>query len=165
MTLIDPMLQEMTREAQATRALFDRVPEDKLGWRPHPKSFSLGQLALHVAQIPTAVAMMAPLDVFESTASPQREATSRAELLEVLDQGLTAIRGVVSRMDDRALAAAWTLRRNGASIVTMPRIGMLRTILLNHYYHHRGQLTVYLRLLDVPLPPVYGPTADENPFG
>lgn len=165
MTLIDAILQEIAQEAPATRALFERVPDDKLGWKPHPKSFSLGQLALHITQVPHAVAMMVPPDVFESTAAPQREAISRSELLEALDQGLTSIRRVLSGLDDRALAAAWTLRRNGAPIITMPKAAMLRTILLNHYYHHRGQLTVYLRLLDVPLPPVYGPTADENPFG
>lgn len=164
MPIIDAVLMEMEQEARATRRLLERVPQEKLSWKPHPKSFSLGQLALHVAQVPGGVSRMAAQDTYELMQFRQDEAKSRAELLETLEQGLATAREILSNMDDEKLAAPWTLRRNGTVIMTVPRIGMIRTILLNHYYHHRGQLSVYLRLLDVPLPSIYGPSADENPF-
>ena len=92
------------------------------------------------------------------------ERISRAEMLDALTEGLATARGTLSLMDDSRLMATWTLRVNGKPVMTVPRIGMLRTIMLNHWYHHRGQLVVYFRLLGVPVPSVYGPTADENPF-
>lgn len=164
MSSIETILMEMEQEAAATRRLLERVPEDKLTWRPHPKSWSLGQLALHIAGIPGGVSAIAALDVYEAPAFEQKEAASRAELLETLEQGLAAARQTLSAMDDQRLAAIWTLRAGDRTLMSVPRAAIIRTILLNHYYHHRGQLAVYLRLLDVPVPSIYGPTADENPF-
>lgn len=161
----DPILREMEQEAAATRRLLERVPEDQLKWKPHPKSDSLGQLALHVAQIPGAVSAITTLDVFEAPSFQDRpEAISRRQLLETFEEGLAAARKIVAGMDEQKLAEPWTLQRNGQMVFTSPRGDIVRTILLNHYYHHRGQLSVYLRLLDVPLPSIYGPSADENPF-
>ncbi len=164
MAIIDSILLEMEQEAQATRRLLERVPENKLSWRPHPKSFSLGQLALHIAQMPGGVSMMATQDVFDYPQFQQPEAKSRAELLQTFNQGLARAKEILSAMNDQKLLATWTLRKNGKVLMAVPRLGLLRTILLNHQYHHRGQLCVYLRLLNVPVPSVYGPSADENPF-
>ena len=165
MAITEPILREMDQEAAATRRLLERVPEEQLKWRPHPRSDSLGQLALHVAQIPGAVSAITTLDVFEAPSFQDRpEAVSRRQLLETFEEGLAAARKIVSGMDEAKLAEPWTLQRNGQVVFTSPRGDIVRTILLNHYYHHRGQLSVYLRMLDVPLPSIYGPSADENPF-
>ncbi|MGH7526096.1 MAG: DinB family protein [Gemmatimonadales bacterium] len=164
MAMIDAMLMELNQEAQATRRLLERVPEDKLSWRPHPKSFSLGQIALHLAQLPGGVSTMAAQEVYELPQFQQQEAESRAEILQAFEQGLSTAREVLGQMDDRRLMGMWTLQDRGQVLMSLPRAGLLRSILLNHYYHHRGQLSVYLRLLNVPVPSTYGPTADENPF-
>jgi uncharacterized damage-inducible protein DinB len=164
MAIIDSMLMEMEQEAQATRRLFERIPEDKLTWRPHPKSFSLGQIALHVAQVPGGVSTMATQEVYELPKFQQKEAENRAEILETFERSLSTARETLSQMDDQQLMGTWTLQNNGQVLMTLPRAGLRRGLMLNHYYHHRGQLVVYLRLLNVPIPSVYGPTADENPF-
>jgi uncharacterized damage-inducible protein DinB len=157
-------IDELTREAVTTRRVLERVPEDKLSWRPHPKSMSLGQLALHVAQTPGMVAEL----INESRTTPpafiQPEATSRAEVLQALDAQIGHAKDRLTSWGDGGLMDDWSLKAGDKTLMTMPRIGMVRAIMLNHWYHHRGQLTVYLRLLDVPLPSVYGPSADENPF-
>ena len=164
MAMIDAMLAELNQEAQATRRLLERVPEDRLGWRPHPRSFSLGQMAMHVAELPSAMSEVAAQDVYPVPEFQQKEAGSRAELLEALERGLATAREVLGRMNDQRLMDTWRLQDGDQILMSAPRVAVLRSFLLNHYYHHRGQLTVYLRLLDVPLPPTYGPTADENPF-
>ena len=162
--MIDAMLAELDQEAQATRRLLERVPEGRLSWRPHPKSFSLGQIAMHVAELPGGVSSMAAEDVYQVPQFQQKEAESRAELLQAFEHGLATAREVLGRMTDQKLMGTWKLQNEGLVLMSLPRAALLRSILLNHYYHHRGQLTVYLRLLDVPLPSTYGPTADENPF-
>jgi uncharacterized damage-inducible protein DinB len=164
MAMIDAMLAELEQEAKATRRLLERVPEDKLSWKPHPRSFSLGQISLHLAELPGGVSSMAAEEVFQVPQFRQKEAESRAELLQAFERGLATAREVLARMDDQTLMGTWTLQHEGRGLMSLPRAALLRSILLNHYYHHRGQLTVYLRLLNVPLPSTYGPTADENPF-
>jgi uncharacterized damage-inducible protein DinB len=165
MPITDSILAEMEREAQVTRKVLERVPESQLSWKPHPKSDSLGQLALHVAQIPGRVSTMAAQDVYEVPSFQQRpEASSRQQLLDTFEEGLVTARDIVAALDEQRLNAPWTLRQNGRVIFSVPRADVVRSILLNHYYHHRGQLSVYLRLLDVPVPSIYGPSADENPF-
>lgn len=161
MPMIDHLLAELDQEAVATRRLLDRVPATQLGWRPHPKSFSLGQLALHVAAIPGNIAAMAIPDVCELPDMQQAEATSAGEIMTVFEEGLKEARRLLAPLSDQQMSAEWLLTRNGETVLTMPRMAVIRTIMLNHFYHHRGQLTVYLRELDVPLPSVYGPTADE----
>jgi uncharacterized damage-inducible protein DinB len=164
MAMIHAMLAELEQESQATRRLLERVPEDRLSWRPHPRSFSLGQIALHVASLPGGISRMAAEAAYQVPDFRQREAESRAELLTSLDEGIATAREVLGGMSDERLADAWTLQDNGEAIMQLPRAALLRGLLLNHWYHHRGQLTVYLRLLDVPVPSTYGPTADVNPF-
>lgn len=165
MTLTESLTQELQNEAAATRRVLERVPEDRLSWRPHAKSMSLGQLALHIAQTPGGVAML--LD--SPTAAPpdfsnRPEAKSRSELIAALDASIAAAAERLAAWGDAGLHAEWRMEQDGRTLMAMPRIGMVRAIMLNHWYHHRGQLLVYLRLLDVAVPAVYGDSADEEPL-
>lgn len=152
---------ELREEAGATRRLLERVPEEKLSWRPHPKSSSLGELAMHIALLPMGIVELVKGRESEVPNVPRTEAHSRAELLESFDQSIATAVAKIDGWGDAGLAEPWRLTRGGRTLIELPRGGMIRTILLNHWYHHRGQLTVYLRLLDVPLPSIYGPTADD----
>jgi uncharacterized damage-inducible protein DinB len=125
---------------------------------------SLGQLALHVAQLPFGIAMLVERLTVEVPTFPLAEPASRREILDALERSVAYATERLTAWSDEDLAARWTLTRDGAVLIARPRGEVLRSLMLNHSYHHRGQLTVYLRLLDVPLPSVYGPTADENPF-
>ncbi|MEO8573093.1 MAG: DinB family protein [Pyrinomonadaceae bacterium] len=166
MRIADSILMEMDQEAETTRRLFDVIPDDKLSWRPHPKARSLGELAMHIATIPASVAGIAELDFKEAGTFPvDPEATSRAQLLEVFEESLKKGKQIVNSTDDARAVAEWKLTKDGTTLFAMPRIGFWRSILLNHNYHHRGQLSAYLRELDVVLPSIYGPSADVNPFG
>jgi len=165
MTIAETLIAELEQEAHATRRVLERVPQAKLTWRPHPKSFSLGQLALHVAQNPGNVARLAMNDTIpEPPKFIQAEAATAAELGPALAASLEQARQILRGFDDAAMNTTWRLLYDGQELMAMPRAAMLRMIMLNHWYHHRGQLLVYLRMHDVPLPSVYGPTADENPF-
>lgn len=163
MAMNQPLIAELTHEAETTRLVLERVPEDRLSWKPHPKSMSVGQLALHIAGIPGGLADLLSEPVREAPVVPLPEARSREELLSALAEGVAKATGRLREWSDAELTAEWRMTRNGETVLALPRIGMVRTIMLNHWYHHRGQLLVYLRLLDIPLPPVYGPTADEAP--
>lgn len=164
MRLVDPLLMEIDQEAQTTQRVLERVPDNKLTWRPHPKSYSLGQLALHIASVPGNVCAAAAQDTFEAPNFSQSEPKSRQEILDTFSKGLASAKDTLNKMDDARLLCMWSLTRNGKVLMTVPRIGFVRSILMNHNYHHRGQLSVYLRMLDVPVPSIYGPSADENPF-
>jgi uncharacterized damage-inducible protein DinB len=165
MRIIDGLLAELEQEAQTTRRVLERIPQAHLTWRPHPKSMSLGQLALHVATVPGNVAEIAAKDtIAEPPAFVQPEASTAAELVPALSDSVAKARRTLSGFDDGQMSATWRLQSRGREIMAMPRGALLRAIMLNHWYHHRGQLLVYLRLLDQSVPSVYGPTADENPF-
>ncbi len=165
MTLIDGMLAELEQEAETTRRVLERVPDAHLSWKPHPKSMSLGQLALHVATVPGSVAELAAVDtVLEPPAFVQPEAATASELVPSLTASVAKARRALGGFDDARMGAMWRLQSGGRDILAMPRVAFLRAIMLNHWYHHRGQLLVYFRLLDLSVPSVYGPTADENPF-
>jgi len=165
LSIAETLLAELEQESATTARVLDRVPQAHLGWRPHRKSYSLGQLALHVATVPGNVAELAAQD---SIAGPpefvQEEATSTAELGPTLKASVAKARQHLGALNDEAMQSTWRLMAGGQEIMAMPRAAFVRAIMLNHWYHHRGQLQVYLRLLDVPVPSVYGPTADENPF-
>lgn len=163
MGMIEPMLQEMEQESKATRRLLERLPADQLSWKPHAKSFSLGQLALHIAGITGRIAEAVQEDTFEPRAV-QAEPKDREEILATFESSLQRARSLLSAMDDAMMLRPWSATVKGKAVMTIPRVAALRTIAMNHLYHHRGELVVYLRLLDVPVPMVYGPTADENPF-
>jgi uncharacterized damage-inducible protein DinB len=155
---------EIDQEAQTTKRVLDRIPDDKLAWRPHPRSRSLGQLALHIASAPGNVAALAMQDTVEAPNFSQPEPKSRQEVLDTFSKSLESAKDTLKKMDDVRLTSMWSLTKNGKILMSVPRIGFLRSILMNHVYHHRGQLSVYLRMLDVPVPSIYGPSADENPF-
>lgn len=166
MAIIDGLLQELEMEAQTTRRVLERVPTEQLAWKPHPKSRTLGELAMHVAVVPGAVAQLAsspsPAQIpdFVEPPSPQHA----SELVPTLDRTLETVKRTLSGMDDEAITGPWRLMRGDRELFTLPRAAFLRSVMLNHWYHHRGQLTVYLRELNVPIPSIYGPSADENPF-
>ena len=165
MKMIDGLLAELEQEAATTSRVLERIPQAHLSWRPHPKSMSLGQLALHVATVPGNVADLAAKDTIPNPPNfIQPEATTAAELVPSLAASVSKAKQVLGGFDDARMGATWRLQRDGKEILAMPRAAVVRTIMLNHWYHHRGQLLVYLRLLNQSVPSVYGPTADENPF-
>jgi len=166
MRLVDPLLMEFDREASTTRKLLERLPDEKLSWAPHPRSSTLAQLAKHLASLPDWAAGALLGDGFDlgTAPSPGEPPKSTAEIVDAFDRNVGKAKAALARLDDARASAAWTLSMNGRTLVQMPRVAFVRTLLLNHSVHHRGQLSVYLRLLDVPVPPMYGPTADENPF-
>jgi uncharacterized damage-inducible protein DinB len=165
MAAIDGLLQELEQEARTTRRVLERVPEDKLTWRPHEKARTLGELALHVATVPGGVAQLAaataPRQVPDFVdPSPK----SAAELVPALDESIATAKRLLGGMDDAELMNLVRLMKGDREVFAIPRVAVLRSIMLNHWYHHRGQLSVYLRELDIPIPSIYGPSADENPF-
>jgi uncharacterized damage-inducible protein DinB len=165
MTIATGLLQELEQEADATRRVLERVPDAHLDWRPHPKSWSLGQLALHVAQLTGGVAELA----MQSPAAPPQFVQERpkrsADLVPALHESIKTAKSTLGGVSDATMMETWRLVAGDRELLAMPRVAFVRAIMLNHWYHHRGQLLVYLRQLDIPVPSVYGPSADENPFG
>ena len=157
---------ELEREAVITRRVLERVRQDTLAWRPHGKSMSVAQLANHIATIPGGIAHIAALDGLDaSTVNFEPPAVERADaLLPTLESSVEAAKSFLAGLTDATAAAPWRLTSGDQEIFTIPRIDLMRALALNHWYHHRGQLSVYLRLLDVPVPVIYGRSADENPF-
>jgi uncharacterized damage-inducible protein DinB len=165
MSIIDSLLEELEQEAATTKRVLERVPDAHLAWKPHQKSMSLGQLALHIATVPGNVAaMLAEAGMDEPPAFIQPSAVRAAELVPALDESIAQARNVLGGMSDERLMEVWTLRDGGQVVMAAPRVALLRAIMLNHWYHHRGQLSVYLRELNVPVPSIYGPSADEPAF-
>ena len=166
MAVKDSLLPEFDHEMGATRRLLERVPDAELKWAPHPKSFTLGALAAHVANIPRW-AKITLENAFFDTASAgadarPREPESVAELLTRFDANVAEARASIAAQTDASLMGTWTLKQGEHEVFTLPKVAVLRSFVMNHLIHHRGQLTVYLRLRNVPLPSIYGPTADEG---
>ena len=165
MAITDALLPEFDREMTTTRKLLERLPEDKLDWKPHPKSMSLGDLATHVATIPMwGSVTMNKTEIDLGGAGRQAPVRSRAELLAMFDKHVTETRAAVAGKGDGEFMAPWTLKNSGQTIFTMPKAAVWRGFVMNHLIHHRAQLSVYLRMNDVPLPSMYGPTADDAAF-
>jgi uncharacterized damage-inducible protein DinB len=164
MTISEAFLQELEQEAQTTRRVLERVPDAHLGWKPHEKSWSLGQLALHIATVPGGVASFATAPSAQAPTFAQPAASRAAELVPALDQSIAQAREALLGLDDDAMRATFRILMGERELMALPRAAFLRSIMLNHWYHHRGQLSVYLRQLGVPVPSIYGPSADENPF-
>lgn len=162
MNYSDRLIAELKQEAESTRKVLERVPSGKLSWKPHEKSMSLGQLALHIAGLPGGIAELLDERTREVPIVPLPEATSLNEILSALDTYMIWAENKLLAWGETGLMETWKLTREGIAILEVPRIEMVRTLMLNHWYHHRGQLTVYLRLLDVPVPAIYGPSADER---
>ena len=161
---IAELIQEFESEAKTTRRVLERVPSDKLAWTPHAKSMSLGRLAMHLASAPSAISGWPVTDYFEFTGDPTPVPTCTDEIVAAHDGGVERVKENLEKIGDAGLGAAWTASAGGKTLMTMPKAAVLRALLMNHTYHHRGQLSVYLRLLDVPVPSIYGPSADESPF-
>jgi len=163
---VSAMVQEFREEAAITKRVLNCVPADKLTWKPHLKSMSLGQLAGHIAGIPGRISRMAQQESFDvlkgSFVPPQPK--SLEEILGTLEQGVRDGEQILQGMTEDRLAGTFRLMKGDRELFRQPRAGIIRTIMLNHWYHHRGQLSVYLRLLDVPLPVIYGRSADTDPF-
>jgi uncharacterized damage-inducible protein DinB len=160
-------LGDLEHELANSRALLERVPDGKLDWKPHEKSFSLGALALHVARLPYWITNTLQNDFFDLAAAPRNApATTRQEILDAFEQTAAEMWQAMNATGDEDLLRDWELRMGDKVMMRMRKIDVVRRMGISHFIHHRGQLTVYLRLLDVPLPPLYGPTADERPnFG
>ena len=159
----DALLAEFDHEIGTTRKLLERLPDDRLAWKPHEKSMSFGGLATHLSNLPNWGAMILNEAGFDLADAPpnQEEKTSRADILAAFDAAAAHARGAISKTDAELLAP-WSLKRGGQQLFTMPRATAFRTFVLYHLVHHRGQLSVYLRLNDIPVPAIYGPTADER---
>jgi uncharacterized damage-inducible protein DinB len=164
MTAIELLLGELEQEAQTTRRVLERVSEDRLAWKPHDRSMSLGQLALHVAIVPGAIAEMSRQSPRQVSKFEHPSAKSAAELVPTLDQSVAKAREILRGMHDADLGETWRLVDGDRELMAVPVSALLRALMLNHWYHHRGQLSVYLRQIGVRVPSIYGPSADENPF-
>ena len=163
----DGLLAEYDHEMATTRRLLERVPEGALGWKPHDKSMTLGQLAGHIANIPhwgSAILNRTDFDLAAAADADARPGTpeSVGAVLSEFDTKVVQARHSLAAATDPEMGTPWSLKRGDFVIFTMPRVSALRSFVMNHIIHHRGQLSVYLRLQDVPLPPIYGPTADER---
>ena len=163
MSIAQAYLAEFEHEVKTTRRFLERVPADRLDWRPHEKSMTLGRLAQHVATIPRwGAAALTQSEADVAANRPPEVMTTRAELLATFDQHVAATRAALVGRGDGELMAPWTLKREGHTVFSMPRASVWRTLMMNHLIHHRAQLGVYLRMHDVPLPSMYGPSADED---
>jgi uncharacterized damage-inducible protein DinB len=165
MTLVEALLPEFDREMGLTRRLLERVPEAHFDWKPHARSMTLGRLIEHLAQLPEWAALTLTqngTEIGPSTAD-HVPPTTRSALLTLFDLNVSKARSALHGRTDAELMAPWTLTSQGKEVFTMPKATVLRTFVLNHLVHHRGQLSVYLRLQDVALPSIYGPSGDEQP--
>ncbi len=170
MGLSASLLPEFDNEMVSTRRTLERVPHEKSDWKPHEKSMAMGDLATHLCNIPTWVGYTIDQDSLdlapEGQPLPSAESpSSQAELLATFDANVIKARATIAEASDQELFKPWTLLSNGQTIMTLPKVAVLRGFVMNHLIHHRAQLGVYLRLNDIPVPSVYGPSADENPFG
>lgn len=159
-------LGDLNHELGLTRKMLERVPEAHLGWKPHEKSMALSGLAMHLATIPYWLIRILEADFFDlATATRNPPPNSLQEILDAFDDRVANARRMLDAADDAALVQTWQLRRGEQVIQAMPRLAVIRAMVISHMVHHRAQLGVYLRLLDVPLPAIYGPSADEPNFG
>jgi uncharacterized damage-inducible protein DinB len=165
MAIKDGLLPEYDHEMGTTRRLLERTPEAEFAWKPHDRSMTLGQLAGHIATIPhwcDAVLRHTVFDIATAGDTRPKQPASVAELLAEFDRKVKAAREGLAAAGDSEMLAPWTFKQGDREIFTMPRVAAIRSFVMNHLIHHRGQLSVYLRLKDVPLPSIYGPTADEQ---
>ncbi len=163
------LLPEFDQEMANTRRSLERVPDEKLGWKPHEKSGTMGWLATHLANLPSWAALTIAQDSLDLApggvqAVPAPPAKSRKELLETFDKNVAQARAAIAGAGDEHLLKPWTLLKAGVTVLQMPRIAVLRSFVMNHSIHHRAQLGVYLRLNNLPVPSIYGPSADEGSF-
>jgi len=165
MSIAQAFLAEFEVQAPITRRFLERLPEDKLTWKPHEKSMTAGQLAFHLASVPGGIVRFVqnnPAQVPESFNFPQP--ASREEILKVLDENVAVVRSLLPKFDDAAMRETWRMVAGGRDILAQPREDFVRDVMFSHWYQHRGQFSVYLRMLDVAVPASWGPSADEPPL-
>ncbi len=163
MLLAETMLTEFEAQAPVTRRFLERLPEDKLTWKPHAKSMTAGQLALHLAQVPGNVLRLAEKNPAPAPNFAAPQPASVQEILSAFDESIAAVRSLLPAFDDALMAETWRLVLGEQELLAVPRARFLRDVMLSHWYQHRGQFGVYLRLLDIPVPASFGPSADEPP--
>ena len=166
MNISEPIIAELRHEAATTRRLLERVPQDSLEWQPHEKSMTMGRLAAHIAGLPRLLVAALTLDEYDTNdlRAQSPPADNVARILEAYDKNVAEALESLKTLSEERLLNPWRYRNGEQVLFEMPRLAVIRFVVLNHIVHHRGQLSVYLRLRDVPLPSVYGPTADESPF-
>jgi uncharacterized damage-inducible protein DinB len=165
MSIAQGLLAEFEIQAPVTRKFLERLPQDKLAWKPHQKSLSAGQLALHLAAVPGGIVRFAqnnPVQARQSFDFPQP--ASREEILNKFEESIATVRSLLPKFDDAAMNDTWRMFAGEREVLALPRAQFLRDIMLSHWYQHRGQFSVYLRMLDVPVPASWGPSADEPPL-
>ncbi len=163
MSIANALLAEFEAQSPITRKFLERLPEDKLGWKPHPKSMTAGQLAYHLALVPGGVVTMAKQD---SIAPPDFQFPQPESVMQVLkgfDESIATVRAILPTFDDATMDAIWRIKDGEKELLAIPRKQLLRDVMLSHWYQHRGQFSVYLRLLGQPVPASWGPSADEAP--
>jgi uncharacterized damage-inducible protein DinB len=164
-SIAQSLLAEFETQAPITRRFLERLPEDKLTWQPHEKSLTAGQLALHIAKVPGGIVMFVaenPRQARDKFEFPQP--ATRDEILKAFDECIATVRSQLPKYDDAAMQESWRLVKDGRELLSQPRGEFLRNIMFSHWYQHRGQFSVYLRLLNVPVPASWGPSGDEPPL-
>jgi uncharacterized damage-inducible protein DinB len=167
-SLSHPLIAELQHESQITRTVLERIPDEKFEFKPHEKSMSFGQLASHIVEMSSwyeETLTREVLDFAEMGEYVPFQASSNEELLKKFDANVLAASELLSNASDEDLMVPWTMKNGDQVMFTMPRIQVIRSMLMNHLIHHRGQLTVYLRLNDIAIPQIYGPSADEGQTG
>jgi len=163
MSIAESFLSEFEVQAPITRRFLERLPEEKLMWKPHAKSLTAGQLALHLAAVPGGIVRFVQTNPAEASGFRFPQPESKAEILAAFDESIAAVHSVMPTYDDAAMHETWWLFAGGKSVLAQPRMDFLRDVMFSHWYQHRGQFSVYLRLLDVAVPASWGPSADEAP--
>ena len=163
MTIAHELLSEFLVQVPVTRRFLERIPEDRLTWKPHAKSMTAGQLAYHLAAVPGGVVRFAQNNPAEAPDFKFPQPATRDEVLQAFAESVATVRAILPKFSDAAMMETWRLVAGGREVMAQPRVDFLRDIMLNHWYQHRGQLSVYLRLLDVSVPASWGPSADEAP--
>jgi len=163
MSIAKSLLAEFEIQAPITRKFLERLPEDKLTWKPHEKSMSAGQLAFHLAMVPGGVVRFVQNNPADAPDFSFPQPASRGEILKTFDESIATVRATLSTADDASMNETWRLVAGGREVLAQPRAQFLRDVMLSHWYQHRGQFSVYLRLLGAPVPASWGPSADEPP--
>jgi uncharacterized damage-inducible protein DinB len=164
MSIAQSMLREFEEQAPITGRFLERLPEDRLTWKPHEKSLTAGQLAFHLAFVPAGVVRSAQNSPKQATGFNFPQPASRNEILKTWEETVATVRDLLPQFDDLKMQEIWRLVQGDKELLAVPRGQFLRDIMLNHWYQHRGQFSVYLRMLNVPVPASWGPSADEPPL-
>jgi len=163
MSIAETLLAEFEIQAPITRRFLERLPEDKLSWKPHPKSMSAGQLAFHLASVPGGIVRFVQNNPAQAPDFNFVQPASIAEILKTYEDSISAVRTLLPKFDDAAMKETWRLVAGDRQLLAQPRGMFIRDVMLSHWYQHRGQFSVYLRMLEVPVPASWGPSADEPP--